>query len=270
MKRILIVEDDKFIAHLCRSKFEEENFKVDVAYDGQAAIDSLKSVKPDAVLLDLMLPEVDGIGVLQFIRSDESLRDLPVIVLSNSSYFSGMAQSAWKAGATNFLNKADNAPKTLVAEIQKLLEGAPEQERDWNDPPPLPPRAFIKPAEGPIRVIIADDDRLIHGVLGFFMEQAGFLVRTAYDGKRALELAEMDAPDILILDGLMPELDGFEVLKIWQSHPKLAKVPVIMLTAEDPALRRSSAIATGAVEYVTKPFSPEDVVKLIRHYVGPR
>ncbi len=272
MSRILITEDDQFVANICRRGFEGEGFQVALAADGATAIEILKTNPPDAVVLDLMLPGIDGISVLRFIRSQEALRGLPVIILSNSDYFSGLAQSAWDAGATNFLNKADHGPVELVAEVRKLLaEATPKTPPPASDqPPPLPQRAHIKSATGAIRVIVADDDKVIHGVLGFFMQQANFIVRSAFDGRRALEIAEADPPDIMVLDGMMPKLDGFELLKIWQHHPKLARIPVIMLTAKAEESGKVSAMGSGAVAYLTKPFSPDAIVDLIRQHVGPR
>jgi len=272
MPTILIAEDDQFVANICRGKFQREGFDVTLAADGAVAIGILKKNRPDAVVLDLMLPVTDGITVLRFIRSQPELRGMPVIVLSNSEYFSGLAQSAWAAGATNFLNKTDHGPDELLNEVRKLLALAPPKPlpRTLNDPPPPPKRIPIKSAAGPIRVIVADDDKVIHGVLGFFLEQANFVVRSAFDGQRALEMAEADPPDIMVLDGQMPKLDGFELLKIWQSHPKLAPIPVIMLTAQKGEAEKAGAMQSGAVEYLTKPFSPDALVELIRQYAGPR
>ena len=86
MKHILITDDDRFMANVCRRKFEKAGFHVTVAADGHAAIEELVLRPPDVVLLDLMLPEIDGLGVLRFLRSREKLRGLPVIVVSNLSY----------------------------------------------------------------------------------------------------------------------------------------------------------------------------------------
>ena len=94
MKRILITEDDQFMANVCRHQFEEAGYQVAVAHDGHEAVAQLVSHPPDVVMLDLMLPEIDGLGVLRFLRSREDLRELPVIVVSNSDYFSGVVQSA--------------------------------------------------------------------------------------------------------------------------------------------------------------------------------
>ena len=95
MKHILIKDDDKLLANICRLKFEEAGFKARIATDGHAAIEELVLHPPDVVLLDLMLPELDGLGVLRFLRSRERLRKIPVIVVSNLSYFSGLVQAAW-------------------------------------------------------------------------------------------------------------------------------------------------------------------------------
>ncbi len=270
MARILITEDDQFLANICRRRFEREGFEVAMAVDGATAIGILKQNPPDVVVLDLMLPQIDGISVLRFIRSQEALQGLPVVVLSNSDHFSGLAQSAWKAGATNFLNKREHGPVELLEEVQKLLANAapPPQSPTSDEPPPLSARAPIKCADESIRVIVADDDKVVHRVLGFFMEQANFVVRWAFDGQQALEMAEAEPPDIIVLDRVMPKLNGFELLELWQRHPQLATIPVIILSAKGEESGKENALANGAVEYLTKPFSPDAVVNLIRQHVG--
>lgn len=296
MKRILITDDDRFMANVCRRKFEEAGFKVTIAADGHEAIEELVLHPPDVVLLDLMLPEIDGLGVLRFLRSRERLRGLPVIVVSNLSYFSGVVQAAWQAGATYFFNKGDCTPAALVETALRVVSPsdkrppvplstpAPETPAGPPSPPPLPERykrAEVSPppasAGAPARhaasgspagrkvprgarVIVADDDKVIQGVLTFFLTQAGFVVKAANDGEQALEMAKSDAPDLLVLDGRMPKLDGFGLLKRWALIPGLAKVPVIMLTSESDEAKKMEALGSGAVAYLTKPFSPDDLV----------
>ncbi len=284
MKHILITEDDPFTANICSDKFSQGGFEVSLAHDGKAAIELLKSHPPDVVLLDLMLPEIDGIGVLRFIRSQESLRDLPVIVWSNSTAFSSLAKSARDAGATNFLNKGNIGPQKLLDEVNKLLsitpipvpmppaqtqtQPQPQPQPQPAQPPSPPAGASIKASARAIRVIIADDDNVIHSVLGFFMGQAGYVVRSAFNGRQAMEMAQADPPDIMVLDAMMPKLDGFEVLNLWRKHPLLAKIPVIMLTASKNDARKFEALASGVVKFITKPFSPDTLVETIRQFAG--
>ena len=296
MKQILITDDDRFMANVCRRKFEEAGFNVRIASDGHSAIEELVLHPPDVVLLDLMLPEIDGLGVLRFLRSRERLRGLPVIVVSNLSYFSGVVQAAWQEGATYFFNKGDCSPAALVAAAREVVSPtdrkpsvaphapaeatqvtgptpSPQHERETKTAVPSPPAAAA-PAGQPVHrgpagrekprpahILIADDDRVIQGVLTFFLTQAGFIVKAANNGEQALAMAKAEAPDLLVLDGRMPELDGFEVLKRWALIPRLAKVPVIMLTSEDDEAKKASALGSGAVAYLTKPFSPDDLVR---------
>ncbi len=266
MPRILITEDDKFMANICRLKLEEQGYEVVVAHDGGAALEILKNRPPDLVVLDLLLPVMDGIELLKFMRSEDALRRLPVIVMSNSSCFSGIAQSAWKAGATNFLNKADNTPHDLVKEVGKFLDRpapvvAPPVYRD-----PIPQGLTLKPV-GPY-ILVADDDSIIHNVLTFFIEQAGYDVRSAFDGRRALEIASAETPALMILDGMMPGLDGIEVLQHWTRHERLSKVPVIMLTGRKEAGISAAVLEAGAVEVLHKPFSPDAVIAMIESHVA--
>ncbi len=274
------------MANVCREQFVAAGYDVAVAHDGRAAIEELVNRPPDLVLLDLMLPEVDGVSVLRFLRSHESLRDLPVVVVSNSSYFSGVVQAAWQAGATHFFNKGDCSPKMLLDEVRKVLASpvpapAPQQVEPQPTPsrfqsPQTPPQSQSQSQSQPpsaqgsaLRLLLADDDRLIHGVLEFFMKQANIHVRSAFNGREALAMAIEDPPDVLVLDDQMPELSGREVLAQWRHIPALAKVPVIMLTGSDVEAARSRAISEGASEFLTKPFSPDALVAKVMQF-APR
>ena len=122
-QKILIVEDDPIIADLYQRKFVAEQFTVELAGDGSTAMESLKSQRPDVVLLDLQLPQVNGIEVLKFIRATPELRTLPVIVFTNA-YLGNMVQSAWKAGANKCLTKAICTPRQVVDVVRLSLTEA--------------------------------------------------------------------------------------------------------------------------------------------------
>lgn len=121
-KQILIVEDDPIIADLYQRKFVLEGFAVELAGDGGTAMESLKSRRPDVVLLDLQLPQVNGIEVLKFIRATPQLETLPVIVFTNA-YLGNLVQSAWKAGANKCLTKAICTPRQVVDVVRLTLSG---------------------------------------------------------------------------------------------------------------------------------------------------
>ena len=120
---ILIVEDDPITADLYQRKFTAEQFRVELAGDGGTAIESLRARRPDLVLLDLQLPQVNGIEVLKFIRATPALATLPVIVFTNA-YLGNLVQSAWKAGANKCLTKAICSPRQVVDVVRLTLEEA--------------------------------------------------------------------------------------------------------------------------------------------------
>jgi CheY-like chemotaxis protein len=120
MKKILIIEDDQIVANVYRNKFTVEGFQVEIALDGEAGLELVKTFRPDAVVLDLMLPKVTGVEVMKKIRSDPESGKVPVIVFSNT-YLTNMVQEAWKAGATKCLSKANSSPKQVIDVVRNAI-----------------------------------------------------------------------------------------------------------------------------------------------------
>lgn len=122
-EKILIIEDDHLTSKIYSQKFMMDGFVVDTAMDGEAGILKLASFKPDLVLLDLMLPKVNGVEVLRNIRGKQAYQNLPVIVFSNA-YLSNMVKDAWEAGASKILTKVNHTPKQVIEEARALLKEA--------------------------------------------------------------------------------------------------------------------------------------------------
>ena len=120
MRKILVVEDNQIVANIYRTKLQAEGFKVEVAADGEAGLAAINHLKPDLVLLDVMLPKQSGVEVLKKVRARPEFQALPVIVFS-SSYVS---DEAWQAGATQVLTKASYSPKQVVEEVKNILAAA--------------------------------------------------------------------------------------------------------------------------------------------------
>jgi DNA-binding response OmpR family regulator len=119
--KILIIEDDQLVANIYRNKFAIEGFQAETASDGDAGLDLVRSFRPDAILLDLLLPKMPGIDVMRQIRAQKEFADLPIIVFSNT-YLSKMVEEAWKAGATKCLSKASCTPKQVIEAVRSVLK----------------------------------------------------------------------------------------------------------------------------------------------------
>jgi CheY-like chemotaxis protein len=120
MKKILIVEDDQIIANVYRNKFSLEGFQVEIALDGQKGLDAARALRPDAIILDLMLPKMTGVELMKQIRAEPGMGGVPVIVFSNI-YLTSMVQEAWKAGATKCLSKTNCTPKQVIEAVRSAL-----------------------------------------------------------------------------------------------------------------------------------------------------
>jgi DNA-binding response OmpR family regulator len=120
MKKILIIEDDRLVANVYRNKFAVDHYEAEIAGDGESGIEMVGKMRPDLVLLDLMLPKMSGVDVLKRIRANSDMKQLPVIVFSNT-YLTHIVQEAWKAGATKCLSKANCTPKQVLEVVHSLL-----------------------------------------------------------------------------------------------------------------------------------------------------
>ena len=122
MKTIFFVEDDSVVVQMYSAKFVREGFRVEVAEDGLVAMKMLPTVKPDVIVLDLMMPKLNGVDVLKYIRSNPALKATPVIILSNS-HMTKLAQEAAAIGAERALLKSSCTPGQLIGVINDLLSG---------------------------------------------------------------------------------------------------------------------------------------------------
>jgi two-component system, OmpR family, alkaline phosphatase synthesis response regulator PhoP len=120
------------------------------------------------------------------------------------------------------------------------------------------------------KILVVDDDVEMLELLGFILRKAGFAVGTAKDGVDALKKACSISPDLILLDLMMPKLDGFAVCEILRGDPATASVPIVVLTAMSGQLSRFAGLEAGASDYVTKPFSPKHLVSRIETLLAAR
>ena len=116
--------------------------------------------------------------------------------------------------------------------------------------------------------LIVDDEEYIVTSLEYVMKSAGYKVVVAYDGEQAIEKTKETAPDLLILDVMMPKLDGFEVCEKIRANPLWKSIRIIMLTAKGRDSEREKGMSLGADAYMTKPFSTRDILKRVMELLG--
>jgi DNA-binding response OmpR family regulator len=127
MKHIIIIEDNALAASIYQAALKQEGFTVEVASDGEAGLGAIARARPDLVLLDLMLPKVEGAEILRRIRSTPGLTTVPVVVTSNA-YTATRLDDLWKAGATQIVTKASISPKNLAKVVRDALAALPPKD----------------------------------------------------------------------------------------------------------------------------------------------
>jgi PAS domain S-box-containing protein len=211
---VLVIEDNPITRKMIRVALASEGYKVVEAADGQAALEQAACHSPDLVLQDLILPDVDGLELVQQLRTLAALATVPILAISG--LLSKIEQArAIHAGFTDYLFKPVE-PSHLLPTIQAYLRPAGS--------------AHGKPGAGR-RILIADDDPRQLKLLKIQLEQLGFVVTTAADGVEALAQAQACPPDALITDVLMPQLDGFQLCLAARRDARLARVPVLLTSA---------------------------------------
>jgi len=135
--KILIIEDDQLVANIYRNKFAVEGFEAETAPNGEVGLELVQSFRPDAILLDLVLPNMSGLDVIRKIRTRLDSEKTPIIVFSNT-YLSQMVQDAWKAGATKCLSKSSSTPRIVIDAVRSAIKA------NTSSPPADKPAVALK------------------------------------------------------------------------------------------------------------------------------
>ena len=120
---------------------------------------------------------------------------------------------------------------------------------------------------GPKRILVVDDDAFIRRPLLYILQEEGFLATAAVDGDDCLAKIDEAAPDLVLLDVMMPGRDGFAVCRHLKQHPRWSEVPVILLSAKGQETDRERGLALGAADFLTKPYSPADLLERVRRHL---
>lgn len=208
-KTILVVEDDRMAAHLLTVYLKNAGYDVIVAVDGEEAIKKAKEVHPFMITLDIMLPKVDGWDVLSELKNSQDTADIPVIIVS----IVDNKELGYSLGAAECLMKPINREK-LISTVNACIPG--ERNKDTS-----------------IKILIVDDDEKAVKYIGAVLDNEGFHVLKAYSGEAGINLAINSNPDLIILDLLMPGVNGFDVVEKLRVHPTAKKIPIIICSAKD-------------------------------------
>jgi two-component system, chemotaxis family, response regulator PixG len=234
-------------------------------------ITGLLKNKPDLIFLDLVMPVTNGYEVCEQIRKTPSLAHIPIVILTGNDGLIDRVRTKF-VGANGFLGKPIQA-SAVTKMIDKYLE-----EKQSNRTVIIKPTDLVSIVNNSSiaqkrqsvinsigkQVLVVDDDRNIREVVSMCLHKLkGWDVLTAASGQEGLNGIEIKNPDVIILDVMMPEMDGLAFLRRLRSNPDTKKIPVILLTANRYLPDKSLLTELGVVETISKPFLPVNLVRQI-------
>lgn len=253
MKRVLIIEDEEVLLTALTEKLKRAGYDVLGARDGESGFEAIQTGHPDLILLDLLLPKKHGMQILLDMRGDPELAKIPVIVISNSGQPVEMEQ-IMAMGVRDYLVKANFTPEEVLEKVEKIVIS----------PQPEARSASALPGKG-YDVMVVEDDRFLRELIVRKLTAIGFAVTEAIDGTEALKLLETAHPHVLLLDLVMPGIDGIEVLQRLKANSATAKLPVIILSNLGQQESVARAQALGVADYLVKAqFTLDEIVAKVQ------
>ncbi len=231
---ILIIDDDATVREVVGRFLEREGFSVAKADGGKEGLRMARALHPAAVTLDIMMPDLDGWTVLAAIKGDPDLVDLPVVLMT----IVDEKNRGYALGATDYLIKPVDRQK--LVDVLHALSGSAGR-----------------------RLLVVDDDDLGRRQMRAALEQQGWTVTEARDGLDALARLNEARPDVIILDLMMPEMDGFEFLEEMRRNAQLRGIPVVVVTARDLTDADRNRL-NGGVERIIQKTDRDDMLREVR------
>jgi PAS domain S-box-containing protein len=247
-RTVLVVDDDPDIVRLIMLSLEQEGFQTLGATAGEQALEIARTRQIDAITLDLLMPGMHGMEVARHLKEDHKTRAIPVVVVS--AYTRQRESELGALGVAGVISKPIDEVR-LVSTIRGVLAGK-------------------RPEAGSVPTIaVVDDDPDVRRILRVILERHGYATWAAADGQEAFRMIVEQKPDLLILDLMMPNLDGFQLVRLLRQRRWTQKIPLLVLTALDLTEGERTLLQLGPTRHMTKgPTIQEEVVARVRELLG--
>jgi CheY-like chemotaxis protein len=237
---VLIIDDDPTARELLAGHLEAEGFAVAAAAGGLEGLKLARELRPTAITLDVMMPDLDGWSVLAALRQDAELAEIPVIMVT----ILDEQRRGAALGASGYLTKPIDRSR-----LKRMVER-------------------FRAASPPTRVLLVEDDADQRERVRGWLDGQQWTVEEAANGRQALARLRERRPDLILLDLMMPEMDGFEVVAALQQEPHWREIPVIVITSRDLDAKDRARLSSGVRSVLVKEsFRPADLIARIRALV---
>ncbi|MGX4773307.1 HAMP domain-containing protein [Bradyrhizobium guangdongense] len=265
-KRLLIVEDNEAEQMSIRELLHHDDIEIVTTDTGAGALSTLREAPCDCVVLDLRLPDMSGFEVLDQIRRDEALSNVPVVVFTGRE-LSAEEDAELHTMARSIVVKGVESPERLLDEtalfLHRVITELPVEKQRMLEKLNSSDEDLI----GKTALLVDDDARNIFA-LSSVLERRGMKVLTATTGREAVALVESN-PEIAIvlMDIMMPQMDGYQTIGVIRENPAFLRLPIIALTAKAMKGDREKCLEAGASDYLAKPVNTDQLLLAIRMWL---
>ncbi len=269
---ILIVDDDPLNVKLLVNMLPEADYETITAMEGKTAVEKTRNESPDLILLDIMMPVMDGYEATEILKQDPETKDIPIIMITaldgDEDKLKGL-----EAGADEFLNKPVN-PAELIARVKSLLRLKLYQEQlksraDSEESMVSQSRGDVsskKDVNLPNILIVEDEEKDIRLIQNYLHGEA-YQMQVAKTGEETLSVMLKEKIDLVLLDILLPGMDGFEVVERLRQMEEAENVQIVALTNLQDMQSKIKGIELGADDYLVKPINKHELRVRIRSLI---
>jgi HAMP domain-containing protein/CheY-like chemotaxis protein/signal transduction histidine kinase len=266
LKRLLVVEDNPGEQLSIRELLGHNDIQVTIAATGEEALAAIAEQPFDCMVLDLRLPDMSGFDVLERLRDTPSLGDLPVVVFTGKN-LSPEEDARLHTLARSVVVKGVESPERLLDEtalfLHRVVADLPPEKQQMLERLHSSDDALLGK-----KVLVVDDDVRNIFALSSVLERRGMTVLTAGTGREAIEtLSSTSDVAIVLMDIMMPEMDGYETMQVIRQNPAFRRLPIIALTAKAMKGDREKCLEAGASEYLAKPVNTEQLLSGLRMWL---
>ena len=268
MRKIVIIEDNAIVARLYENKLKAAGNAVSIALDGAQGLELIYAIKPDLVLLDLMLPNMSGIEIIKKIREDYRFTHLPIMAYSSAD--EDILAQAVEAGSTTIISKNAASFKEIYEQFHQLMEAS----RTWQ----IYNESYfdegqesgdsLKPS-AQSQILIVEDDFITARIVADIAAKEGLIPLIVDDRQEAYRILSSESNfAAVVLDVELPKIKGTDLLKYMRSEKRLRYVPVLVMTASSEYIKfQLESHHEGATFFISKPFERATFETLLRNLV---
>ena len=269
--KVAIIEDEEVLLNVLENKLKKEGFDVVTALDGEIGVKVIRESLPDIILLDIIMPKVNGFEVLAQLNQDPVLAKIPVIIISNSGQPVEI-DKALSLGAKDYLVKAEFDPQEVIEKIRKQLSSSVSPQsavQSVNSDGSLSPKISTDINPSLFTILLVEDDNFLRDLISQKLKRESFNVIEAIDGEDGVKKTGEHKPHLILLDLILPGMDGFEVLRDIHGNENFKKIPVIILSNLGQKDDIEKGMRFGAIDYLVKAHNtPGEIVDKVKEVLA--